>query len=378
MKLIHLSDLHIGKKINEFSMLEDQKYIFDRILQIVGEEEPQGILLAGDIYDKSVPSAEAVALFDRFLTRLSEKKIPLFIISGNHDNPQRLSFGGNIMRNSKIYVSPVFSGKIEPVILSDDHGEVGIFLLPFLKPAHVRSAYKDAEIDSYQAAVKKVIGDMTVLSRRRNVLVAHQFVTGGTTCGSEDIYVGDTGNISADLFEEFDYVALGHLHRPQNISRETLRYCGSPLKYSFSEASHTKSVTVVELEEKGKVSVRTVPLEPLRDMREIKGKYMEISAKSFYQGTQTDDYIHVILTDEEDVPDALGKLRSIYPNIMRLTYHNTRTWTNQEILALEEGAAKHPLEIIGALYEMQNNCPMNETQRELAENLYNEIWEVEQ
>lgn len=377
MKLIHLSDLHIGKKVNEFSMVEDQKYILRQILQIIEEEQPDSVLMAGDIYDKSVPSAEAVALFDDFLTRLSRRRIPIFITGGNHDNVRRLSFGGKILCNSQIYVSPVFAGKIEPVVLEDQYGQVAIFPLPFLRPAHVRYAYPEKEIDSYETAVKTAIDDMTILPERRNILIAHQFVTGAKTSESEDISIGGTENISADLFSGFDYVALGHLHRPQWIGRESIRYAGSPLKYSFSEADHTKSVTVVEIKEKGDVSITALPLIPLRDMRVIKGSYMEVSAKSFYEGTQTEDYIHVILTDEEDVPDALGKLRSIYPNIMRLTYDNTRTRSNQEILVGEETKVQHPVEIINALYQLQNNQPMNESQRELAQNLYGEIWEGE-
>ncbi len=373
MKLIHLSDLHIGKKVNEFSMVEDQKYIFGKILQIIEAEAPQGILLAGDIYDKTVPSAEGVSLFDDFLTRLSQKNIPLFIISGNHDSAERLSFGGKIMTSRQVYFSPVFGGKIEPLILEDEFGEVAIFLLPFIKPAHVRKVYPEKDMDSYEDAVKTVIDDMEISPDRRNVLVAHQFVTGATTCESEDISLGGTNNISGDLFRDFDYVALGHLHGPQTMGRDTLRYCGSPLKYSFSEANHTKSVTVVELKEKYDIVVRTIPLKPLRDMRVIRGEYNDIANKSFYDGMKTDDYFHIVLTDEDDVGDALGKLRSIYPNIMRLTYDNARTRQHQQIRGLDQGRMDSPMDILEEFYRLQNNQPMDEKQKKLAAELIEKI-----
>lgn len=373
MKLIHLSDLHIGKKVNEFSMVEDQKYIFGKILQIIEAEAPQGILLAGDIYDKTVPSAEGVSLFDDFLTRLSQKNIPLFIISGNHDSAERLSFGRKIMTSRQVYFSPVFGGKIEPLILEDEFGEVAIFLLPFIKPAHVRKVYPEKDMDSYEDAVKTVIDDMEISPDRRNVLVAHQFVTGATTCESEDISLGGTNNISGDLFRDFDYVALGHLHGPQTMGRDTLRYCGSPLKYSFSEANHTKSVTVVELKEKYDIVVRTIPLKPLRDMRVIRGEYNDIANKSFYDGMKTDDYFHIVLTDEDDVGDALGKLRSIYPNIMRLTYDNARTRQHQQIRGLDQGRMDSPMDILEEFYRLQNNQPMDEKQKKLAAELIEKI-----
>lgn len=373
MKLIHLSDLHIGKKVNEFSMVEDQKYIFGKILQIIEAEAPQGILLAGDIYDKTVPSAEGVSLFDDFLTRLSQKNIPLFIISGNHDSAERLSFGGKIMNSRQVYFSPVFSGKIEPLMLEDEYGEVAIFLLPFIKPAHVRKVYPEKDMDSYEDAVKTVIDDMEISPDRRNVLVAHQFVTGAATCESEDISLGGTNNISGDLFRDFDYVALGHLHGPQTMGRDTLRYCGSPLKYSFSEANHTKSVTVVELKEKDDIVVRTIPLKPLRDMRVIRGEYNDIENKPFYDGMKTDDYFHIVLTDENDVGDALGKLRDIYPNIMRLTYDNARTRQHQQIRGLDQGRMDSPMDILEEFYRLQNNQPMDEKQKKLAAELIEKI-----
>ena len=256
MKLIHLSDLHLGKRVNEFSMIEDQEYILREILGIVREEEPDGVLIAGDIYDKSVPSVEAVELFDDFLKRLARQKTPVFIISGNHDSPERLAFAAELIEPSGIYIAPAYNGKVAPVSLSDAHGEVHIYMLPFIKPVHVRRIFPEDKVESYTDAVRAAIAHMNVAESERNILMTHQFVTGAARSDSEDICVGGSDNVDASVFQVFDYVALGHIHGPQNAGGEKARYCGSPLKYSFSEAGHRKSVTVVEMEEKGQVKVR--------------------------------------------------------------------------------------------------------------------------
>ena len=329
MKLIHLSDLHIGKRVNEFSMIEDQKYILRVILNIIDDEKPDGVLIAGDIYDKSVPSAEAVQLLDDFLCRLAERKLPAYIISGNHDSAERLSFGGRLMDMSGIHLSPVYNGTVVPLSLCDEHGRVNIYMLPFLKPVNVKRFFPDAEIESYTDAVRAAVDSMGIDESERNILVTHQFVTGASRSESEELSVGGSDNVDVSAFDGFDYVALGHIHGPQKMSRETVRYCGTPLKYSFSEANHKKSVTVVELGKKGKIEIRTVPLVPKRDLREIKGKYEEIVLKESYEGTNTDDYMHITLTDEEDIPDVMNRLRVIYPNIMKLDYDNKRTRNSQ-------------------------------------------------
>lgn len=375
MRLIHLSDLHIGKRVNEFSMIEDQEYILTKIINIIDEEKPDGIVIAGDIYDKSVPSAEAVQLFDDFLTRLAERKLPTFVISGNHDSAERLAFGSRLMNFSKVYMSPVFNGNILPMSLEDEHGSVDIYMLPFIKPAHVRKYYPDIEIESHNDAVKAAIESMNVDNSKRNVLVCHQFVTGAVRCESEELSVGGLDNVDASIFDSFDYVALGHIHGPQKILRETIRYCGTPLKYSFSEVNHKKSVTVVEIEEKGNVKVRVVPLIPKRDLRKIKGSYLEVTSRDNYINTNTDDYMHITLTDEEDVTDAIGKLRSIYPNIMKLEYDNQRTRMSNVISGTEQIEKKSPLELFEEFYEKQNNQPMSEEQRSFSLNLIEKIWE---
>lgn len=378
MKLIHLSDLHLGKRVNEFSMLEDQQYILTEILQIIDREKPDGVMIAGDVYDKSVPSAEAVALLDDFLVRLAKRDLQVFLISGNHDSPERMAFGGRLMAQSGVHLAPVYDGKVSPITLTDNYGPVNLYLLPFLKPAHVRRCFPEREILTYTDALAAAIEAMGADPAQRNVLVTHQFVTGAARCESEEISVGGTDNVDVSVFEPFDYVALGHIHGPQQVGRETVRYCGTPLKYSFSEAKHQKSVTVVELGEKGAVSVRTVPLAPMRDLAELRGTYEELTFRGFYQGTSYPrDYVHITLTDEEDIPDAVSKLRIIYPNLMKLDYDNKRTRAGI-VLERAEDQQRSPLELLEEFYEKQNGQPMGEEQRAFAKNLMERIWEEDE
>lgn len=375
MKLIHLSDLHLGKRVNEFSMLEDQAYILRKILTVIDEEAPDGVIIAGDVYDKSVPPAEAVGLFDDFLYWLSERGLQVFVISGNHDSPERVAFGSRLMDRSGVHLSPVYSGTVDPVTLEDEYGPVDVYLLPFLKPAHVRRFYPDAGIESYTDAIRAAVSEMRPDPARRSVLATHQFVTGAARSDSEEISVGGSDNVDASVFDGFDYVALGHIHGPQNIGSPRVRYCGTPLKYSFSEAGHEKSVTVAELGPKGTLEVRTVPLIPLRDLRELRGTYMELTARENYAGTNTEDYVHITLTDEEDIPDAVGKLRVIYPNLMKLDYDNLRTRSGTALADAAEAERKSPLELFASFYEMQNGRPMSEEQARYVKNLIEEIWE---
>ena len=375
MKLIHLSDLHLGKRVNEVSMIEDQEYILHQIIRIIKDENADAVLLSGDIYDKSVPSAEAVTLFDEFLSRLAQMKVQVFAISGNHDSPERLAFGNRLMEGAGIYMSPVYNGNITPLQLSDEYGTVNFWLLPFIKPAHVKRFHPDDAIESYTDAVRVAVEKMGIDTTKRNVLLTHQFVTGAATCESEEISVGGSDNVDASVLEGFDYVALGHIHGPQNIGSHKIRYCGTPLKYSFSEAEHYKSVTVVELGRKGELELHTVPLLPLHDLRVIRGSFAEVTDKAFYAGTETGDYLQVVLTDEEDIPEAIGKLRVIYPNLMKLSYDNTRTRTDQLIGGAEDVERKSPLQLFAELYEQQNNQPMSEAQRDYTQSLIESIWE---
>lgn len=379
MKLLHLADLHLGKRVNEVSMIDDQSYILDKILQIVKTECPDAVLIAGDIYDKTVPSAESVELFDRFLVRLSQCCEAVFIISGNHDSPERIAFGGRLMEHSGVYLSPVYSGEVKPICLSDAHGAVDFFLLPFLKPAQLRRFFPDEEIASYTDAMRIAIAQMPLDPSRRSVLLAHQFVTGATRSDSEEIYVGGTENVDARVFDGFDYVALGHLHAPQSVGRESLRYCGSPLKYSFSEAAHKKSVSVVELGEKGSMELRLVPLVPLRELREIRGSFGTMTDKDYYSdGGFREDYLHITLTDEEDIPNAMGRLRLIYPHLMQLDYDNRRTRASQSLALGVQAEEQSPLECFANLYEKQNNQSLSQEQQLLLEKLIEEIWQEEQ
>ena len=379
MKLIHLSDLHLGKRVNEFSMLEDQQYILTEILRIIDEEQPDGVLIAGDVYDKTVPSAEAVALLDDFLVRLAKRDLQSFLISGNHDSPERMAFGGRLMEGSGVHLAPVYDGRVSPITLTDAYGTVNFYLLPFVKPAHVRRCFPEREITTYTDALAAAIEAMGVDTAGRNVLVTHQFVTGAARCDSEELSVGGTDNVDVSVFDPFDYVALGHIHGPQRVGRETVRYCGTPLKYSFSEAGHQKSVTVVELEAKGSVSVRTVPLVPLRDLVELRGTYEELTFRGFYEGTSYQkDYVHITLTDEEDVPDAMRKLQIIYPNLMKLDYDNRRTRAGARLDGAEDAEQKSPLELLEEFYEKQNGQPMGEEQQAFARAWMERIWEEDE
>ena len=376
MKLIHLSDLHLGKRVNEFSMLEDQEYILTEILRIIDAEKPDGVLIAGDVYDKTVPSAEAVALLDDFLVRLAKRDLQIFLISGNHDSPERMAFGGRLMEGSGVHLAPVYDGRVSPITLTDAYGTVNFYLLPFVKPAHVRRCFPEREITTYTDALAAAIEAMGVDPAGRNVLVTHQFVTGAARCDSEELSVGGTDNVDVSVFDPFDYVALGHIHGPQRVGRETVRYCGTPLKYSFSEAGHQKSVTVVELGPKGTVSVRTVPLIPLRDLVELRGTYEELTFRGFYEGTSYQkDYVHITLTDEEDVPDAMRKLQIIYPNLMKLDYDNRRTRAGACLDGAEDAEQKSPLELLEEFYEKQNGQPMGEEQQAFARAWMERIWE---
>lgn len=377
MKLIHLSDLHIGKRVNEFSMLEDQEYILNEIIHVIQDEKPEGIILAGDIYDKSVPSAEAVQLFDDFLTQLSERKLSVFVISGNHDSAERMAFGGRLMKTSGVYMAPVFNGSVNPIELKDSTGDINIYMLPFIKPVYVKKYYPEAQIETHNDAVKTVIGSMKIDTNKRNILICHQFVTGAVCCESEELSIGGLDNVDAGLFDDFDYVALGHIHGPQKIIRETVRYAGTPLKYSFSEIRHKKSLTVIEMGVKSDITVRTVELIPKRDMREIKGSYLEITARDYYKNMNTDNYMHITLTDEEDIPDAVSRLRVIYPNIMKLDYDNKRTRSSTVISGTHQIDRKSPLELFQEFYEKQNNQEMSEEQRQYTSQLIENIWEEE-
>lgn len=376
MKIIHLADLHIGKRVNEFSMIDDQKYILNQILEIIDKEKPDAVIIAGDVYDKQVPSIEAVELLDSFISDISKRKTTTFIISGNHDSAERLAFGSSLMAMGKIYISPVYNGKISKYTLKDDFGSANFYLLPFVKPSHVKRFFPDEKIESYTDAIKVVVDNLKLDTSEINILIAHQFVTGASRTESEEISVGGLDNVDASVFEDFDYVALGHIHRPQKIGIERIRYCGTPLKYSFSEVNDTKSVSIIEINSKEDFNLRMISLIPKRDMRKIRGTYEELTTKNSYENTNTDDYIHVTLTDEFNVADAIQKLRVIYKNIMKLEYDNMRTRESRKInlddMVIEN---KNPLEIFSEFYKLQNNKEMNDEQKEIIKKIMEEVWE---
>lgn len=379
MKLMHLADLHLGKRVNGFSMMEDQEYILNRILEIMEEEQPDGLLIAGDVYDKTIPPAEAVRLMDDFLTAVAAKHVPVFLISGNHDSAERVAFGHQLMQGSGIWISPVYDGTIRHHTLEDRWGEVNIYLIPFLRPSVVRSFFPDVEIGDYTDALRTIIEDLQVDTSRRNVVLAHQFVTAAgalpETCDSEQLSVGGLDRVDGSVFSPFDYTALGHLHGPQRVGSETIRYAGSPLQYSFSELHQKKSVTVAELRAKGETEIRQIPLQPRREMIELRGTFEEILAEARKKGEPQTDYYHMILTDETDVVDALSRLREYYPNIMLLDYDNRRTRSQKEVEQLDRVEERTPGELFAALYEQQNGQEMDSDRKEYLDGLIREIWE---
>lgn len=390
MKFFHISDLHIGKRVCGFSMLEDQREILAQILELAGEHHPDGIWIAGDLYDKSMPSAEAVELADWFLSELAGRKIPVWVISGNHDCAERIAYGSQMMEQAGIYMSRVFDGTVQRYTVRE-YETADIYLLPYIKPAQVRRFFPEQSIETTQDAVAAILGSLELKKDRANILLMHQFMAGASVCDSEEISVGGSDQVSAVVVDEFDYVALGHLHGPQKVGRETVRYCGSPLKYSFSEAGHKKSVTVVEIgralsddaadenetyvssvaagENETYASVSTIPLIPRRDLREIRGPIEQLLSPEVYLGTNTEDYLHITLTDENPIIDAIGKLREVYPNIMRLDFEaGKESEAAAEEIVIEE---KSPQELFEEFFLWQNGREMSAAQRTVVENIWN-------
>lgn len=375
MKLFHLSDLHLGKRLNEYSLLEDQRYILmNECLRLIDEKKPEIIILAGDIFDKSIASVEAIELLEEFLEKLVERKKKIIIIPGNHDSAQRLSFCSAFMKKDGIYNARPYEGKIEKISFEDEYGEVNFYLLPYVKPANVRAYFEDEAIDSYNEAIRLIIEKEDIDTEKRNVLVTHQFITGSIRTMSEEISVGGTDNIDAANFKDFDYVALGHIHKAQNISNEAegiIRYCGTLLKYSFSEADDCKTLSLVNLGKKGEISIEELPIKPLRDLRIIKAQFEDILKAEVYN---EDDYVEIILTDELEVPKALPILRKIYPNIMKLSYDNTRTRNALAEEGIKNTENLSPSEIFKKFYKEQNAMDINEEQEKILNEIIEDIW----
>ena len=350
MKFLHLADLHLGKQMNDLSLLADQQAVLEQIVSIAQAERVNAVLIAGDVYQRSTPQAEAMALFDWFVSQLAARNMKVFIISGNHDSALRISYFSSLVRASGVYVSEAFTGDLQSVTLRDVHGDVVVWLLPFLTPARVKRHLPEEKILTCQDAVAAVLRHTPLDTRKRNVLLCHQFITGCATSDSEERAVGGLDNVDASLFDDFDYVALGHIHRPQRILRDTLRYAGSPLKYSFSEADQPKSVAVADLREKGDVEVRTLPLHPLRDVRLIEGTLDELMAMPY-----SEDYIWATVHDELVPPDARVTLSVNFPNMLKFSVVNSKTKFDRNVLAAERMENKPVDELFADFYSLQHN-----------------------
>ncbi|MBE6626483.1 MAG: exonuclease SbcCD subunit D [Ruminococcaceae bacterium] len=373
MKLLHTSDLHLGLRLCENPMNEDIAHLLNEIIEIAETESCSAVIVAGDIYDRSNPGADSVAIFDRFVTELSRRGIALLAVSGNHDSPERVAYMSDILGSMGVHFSPVYSGKIEPITISDEFGNVHFWLLPFLRPSTIRGLHEDFTGESYTDAMRYVIERMNIDTVCRNVLVTHQFVVGSNTDDAEN--VGGIMAVDSSVFDKFSYTALGHLHTAHNAGRDNVRYCGSPLKCSFSEVDDTKTVDIVDIDKDGKLSVKEVPLHPLRDMREIRGSYDEVMSLEWRERVGQDDYLRIVLTDEEDVQDAVAKLRTAYPNLLRLTYDNKRTreYRSTDSVEREEMEALRPLDVFCELYELQYNDIPDEDMMQTVRRFFDEI-----
>ena len=369
MKFVHISDLHLGKRVNGFSMLEDQAHILKEILSIIRNEQPEGVLISGDVYDKLSPPAEAVTMLDGFLSELASDGTETFIISGNHDSAERIAFGSSIMNRSGIHFSPVYNGKAAKFTLSDEYGEADIYLLPYLRAAEVKRFFPESDISTAEDALRASVEALGADTSRRNVIVSHQFVAGGITCDSERNSIGGTESVPADVYKDFDYAALGHLHGAQFIGSERIRYSGTPLKYSFSEVNHRKSITVVTLNKKGEPpGIKQIQLHPMRDMRVLRGSFDELIEGS------SDDYLRILLTDTARVPEALNRLRANYPHIMALEYENELERDELVIDTGDRSTECDPLELFAEFYSSANGKPLTEQQAEYMRGLVNDIW----
>lgn len=364
MKFAHLGDLHLGKNVNGFSMIEDQKYILKEIIDQLDIEKVDAVLIAGDVYDKSIPSESAVALFDDFLNKLHDRSLPVLIVSGNHDSAERLDFASELLSGVNVYMAGEYKGHIMKVAMKDTYGPINFYLMPFVRPSHVRRYFPDAAITDYTNALATAIEAESIDTSVRNVFVGHQFVLGATKAGSEEITLGSLDLVEASVFEAFDYTALGHIHRPQNVLKNRIRYAGSPLKYSMNEKDQPKVITFVELGKKGELPIITEkPLTPLHDMVELKGAFAELTSAEFAAKVNANNYLRIILTDEEIIPDAISMLRRQYPYIMELDYCNRRSlYVSSSQNADQQDEPDDPLELFIKLYEQQNGKSLSDEQ----------------
>ena len=377
MKILHLADLHLGKRVNEMSMLEDQKYILDQIITLIKEESVGIVLLCGDIYDKSIPTIEAIHLLDEFLDQLSKMAIKVLMISGNHDSIDRLSFGKSLFTRSNLYIASQFENEIEKITVKENGITVNFYMLPFVKSAYISHIFQ-LQTDSYEECFRYLIEHTKIDEEETNILLSHQFVTANKKnpelSDSETSSLGGIDNIDFHIFDPFDYVALGHIHKPQAMGREMVRYAGSILKYSFSEIHMDKKATILTIDAKKEISLSFHPLKPLRDMREIECSLEELLKKQCEIGKQ-EDYMHVILTDEEQILDAIGKVRTIYPNVMQISFKNRRHMKQLESAQIKEDqiSDQSPAELFEQFYKMQNHIDLDEKRLQLVLSVFEEV-----
>ena len=376
MKILHLADLHLGKRVNEFSMLEDQRYILNQILDIVEEEAVEVVMICGDVYDKGIPPVDAIELLDDFLWKLAEKDCRTLMISGNHDSGDRLGFGKHLFQNSNLFIVSQFSGEIEKITIPCGNLPVNFYMLPFVKPVIVNQSL-GIHTQSYQECLRYLIEHTKIDPEEMNLLMAHQFVTAGKEnpelSDSETSSLGGIDNVDYRIFDPFDYVALGHIHKPQAMGRPQVRYSGSILKYSFSEIRKEKEVVLLHIEENKKMEMSFRKLKPLRDMREIKGTIRQLMEGEIRLGNQ-DDYMQVTLTDEEEILDAIGKVRTVFPNVMQICLENRRYARQQQIRAEEQDILhQDPLQLFAEFYKMQNNIELEEEEAEKIKTIFEEV-----
>ena len=380
MKILHLADLHLGKILQEQSLIEDQEYMLKEIIKIIKNEDIGAVLISGDVYDRSVPPAEAVNLLDNFLKILiKELKIKVFIISGNHDSKDRLGFGSKIFEDEGLYIESKYNGNLRKIEIEDEYGKLNIYMLPFIKPVEVKQYFEDDLENNYNTAINKIIKKEKINKEERNIILVHQFVTAGTVeperSESEILTLGGIENVDVSNFDDFDYVAIGHVHRPQKIGRDTARYAGTMLKYSFSEINHNKTVPIIDFKEKGNIEINLKELAPIRDMREIKGPIEELLKKENYEKGNINDYIKAIITNEETVYDAIGQIRRIYPNTLKLEIRNSKTINSveEQNLNLEKVKKKSELELFSDFYKSQNNVDLDGNQKEIIKDIISEV-----
>ena len=370
MKLLHLGDLHLGKSLGDFDLIEDQNYILNQILYLIDKESVDAVLIAGDVYDKSIPSEAATRLLDTFLNQLALRSVKTFMISGNHDSDDRLSYGSRLFVSNQIYISAIYDGHLDKYVINDGETEVNVYLLPFVKASQVKHYFPESEIATYEDAVRVIIDTADIDKKKCNVLVAHQFVAGkgedpalGGSEGAGTQSVGLVEKIGYNLFNMFDYVALGHIHSPQKIGRDEVRYSGSPLKYSLSEVNNEKSVPIITISGKNDVSIDIVPLKPMRNMRHIKGKMEELLNKANVKAPE--DFIYATLTDEDIINDAMGIFQQTYPNTVKIDYDNSNTRKIEQVDISKIAQNKSFSELISDFYRLMYKCEISEEEMDV-------------